>query len=94
MNPTGLYFLIFFIWTTGLLVFITMQTKDKDRPVAPTIQYEITETQKQAQQNLEQKLQELEQKQKDIDAELEKAQSRYSQLKLEAENSGKKKRKT
>lgn len=92
MKPVGLYFFIFFVWTTGLLVFITMQTKDKSRSPAPTIQYEVTEAQKEAQKTLEQKIETLEQKKTEISAEVEKAQSRYSMLKIEAEKAEKKKR--
>ncbi len=92
MSHIGLYFLIFGIWTTGLLIFITTQVMEDSRQSVPTVRYEITEAQLNAQKELEQKLEALEQKQKDIESEVQKAQSRYSQLKLEVENAGKKKR--
>ena len=92
MKQIGLYFLIISIWITGLLIFITIQTKPTNPP-APSVRYEITEAQLEAQKELEQKLETLEQKQKDIESEVQKAQSRYSMLNIDNEAAEKKKTK-
>ncbi len=92
MKPAGLYFFFFFVWTTGLLIFITAQLRDNNTLPQPTIKYEVTEAQKEAQKNLEKEIETLERKNKDLNAKLDSAVFEYSQLKIEVENSEKKKR--